>query len=109
MRLGVPTCRLFPNSSKDPVSSAKKIPDVGCGGTHEGKRPEFSGKSMRDACDGSLKCGGYVNLVNDVLSCWVLLLLTTRPDVFANRNVDMQSQRTFQPSRPSHRQISLSP
>lgn len=38
MRLGVPTCRLFPVLSKDPACSPKKIPDVGCGGRLEGMR-----------------------------------------------------------------------
>lgn len=50
MRLGVPTCRLFSQFPKDPASGQK---DTRCGvwrarWRDEGKRPEFSGKSMRD-------------------------------------------------------------
>ena len=43
-----PVSKFLKRSGFQLAVSAKKIPDVGCGGTDEGKRPEFSGKSMRD-------------------------------------------------------------
>lgn len=91
-------CFQIPQKIRLPACSAKKIPDVGCGGTDEGKRPEFSGKSMRDACDGSLKCGGNVNLVNDVLSCWIPLLLTTEQDAFARAKKCRYAQSAHSPT-----------